>query len=62
LVKLTSPHGNIRARIAVGIGMANPGGRVKKEIKNREGFLIQVFKKWKNTNIIFFSLRVSDVS
>jgi hypothetical protein len=54
LAKLTSPHGNIRARIAVGIDMVKPGGRVEKEIKNREGFLIQVFKRWKNINVILF--------
>jgi hypothetical protein len=29
--------------IPVAIGVAKPGGRVKKEIKNREGFLIQKF-------------------
>jgi hypothetical protein len=28
----------------VGIGVAKSGGRVKKEIKNREGFMIQVFR------------------
>jgi hypothetical protein len=26
----------------------------EKEIKNREGFLIQVFKRWKGINIILF--------
>jgi hypothetical protein len=30
-----------------------PGGRVKK-IKNREGFLMKVFKRWKGINIILF--------
>jgi hypothetical protein len=32
------------------------GGRVKKEINNKEGFLIQIFKRWNNINIILFSL------
>jgi hypothetical protein len=31
------------------------GGRVKKEINNKEGFLMQVFKRWNNINIILFS-------
>jgi hypothetical protein len=43
LTKLTSPRVNIRVPIPVAIGVAKPGGRVKKEIKNREGFLIQKF-------------------
>jgi hypothetical protein len=33
---------------------AKSGGRVKKEINNREGFLMQVFKRWKDINIILF--------
>jgi hypothetical protein len=37
--------------------VAKPGGRVKKEIKNREGFPIQVFKRWKNINITLFLSR-----
>jgi hypothetical protein len=41
--------------------VAKAGGRVKK-IKNREEFLIQVFKRWKSINIICLSLRVPDVS
>jgi hypothetical protein len=34
--------------------VAKPGGRVKKEIKNKKGFLIQIFKRWKGINIILF--------
>jgi hypothetical protein len=34
--------------------VAKPGGKVKKEIKNRDGFLIQVFKRWNGINIILF--------
>jgi hypothetical protein len=30
LAKLTSPRGNIRAHIPIGIGVAKPGARVKK--------------------------------
>jgi hypothetical protein len=54
LAKLTSPCVNICTPIPVGIGMAKIGGRVIKEIKNREGFLMQVFKRWKGINIILF--------
>jgi hypothetical protein len=54
LAKITSPRGNICALIRVGISVAKPGGRVKKEIKNREGFLMKVFKTWKGINIIVF--------
>jgi hypothetical protein len=45
LTKLISPRGNIHTPIWVGIGVAKLGGRVKKEIKNRERFMIQVFKR-----------------
>jgi hypothetical protein len=38
----------------VAIGVFALGGRVKKEIKNMEGFLMQVFKRWKVTNKILF--------
>jgi hypothetical protein len=38
------------------------GGRGKTEIKNKEGFLIQVLKRWKGINIILFLFKVSDVS
>jgi hypothetical protein len=31
-----SPHGNIHVRTAVGIDVAKPDGRVKKEINNGE--------------------------
>jgi hypothetical protein len=34
----------------------------EKEIKNREGFLIQVFKRWKGINIILFLSYVLDAS
>jgi hypothetical protein len=33
LAKLTSPHGNIRAPIAVGISMGKPGGMGEKRNK-----------------------------
>jgi hypothetical protein len=49
---------NMRVSIQVGIGVlprVKPGGRVKKEIKN-EGFLMQVFKSWKDINITLFLL------
>jgi hypothetical protein len=36
LAKLTSPHTYIHAQIVVAIGLFLVGGRVKKEIKNRE--------------------------
>jgi hypothetical protein len=58
--KLTSnslappPLGNICTPIQVGIGVAKPGGRVKKEINTGKGFLMQVFKRWKDINIILF--------
>jgi hypothetical protein len=54
LARLSSPRENIHAPISVAIGVSKPHGRVKKEIKNREGFLIQVFKRWKSINIILF--------
>jgi hypothetical protein len=44
------PHAEIYALFDIGV--AKPGGRVKKEIKNREWFLIQVFKRLKGINII----------
>jgi hypothetical protein len=47
--------------IRVGI-VAKLGERVKKEIKNKEGFLMQHFKSWKDIKIICLSLRVPDVS
>jgi hypothetical protein len=47
------PCGNIRVPIQVGI-VAKLGERVKKEIKNKEGFLMQHFKSWKDINIILF--------
>jgi hypothetical protein len=34
--------------------VAKPGGRVKKEINTGKGFLMQVFKRWKDINIILF--------
>jgi hypothetical protein len=34
--------------------VAKIGGRVEKEIKNRETSFIQVFKRWKGINIILF--------
>jgi hypothetical protein len=40
LAKLTSPRAYMRARIVVAIGVSFVGGRVKKEIKNREGFFM----------------------
>jgi hypothetical protein len=49
----TPPCGNIRVPIQVGI-VAKLGERVKKEIKNKEGFLMQHFKSWKDINIILF--------
>jgi hypothetical protein len=36
------------------LGDALNSGRVKKEINNKEGFLMQVFKRWKCINIILF--------
>jgi hypothetical protein len=54
LAKITSPRRNICAFIRVGISVAKPGGRVKKEIKNREGFLMKVFKACKGINTIVF--------
>jgi hypothetical protein len=60
--KLTSPRVNIRALIPVAVGVAKSSGRVKKEIKNREGFLIQVLKRSKCINIILFLFQVYDVS
>jgi hypothetical protein len=40
LAKLTSPRVYMRAWIVVAIGGFPLGGRVKKEIKNREGILM----------------------
>jgi hypothetical protein len=40
LAKLTSPHAYMRARVVVATRRFPVGGRVKKEIKNREGFLM----------------------
>jgi hypothetical protein len=36
------------------LGDALNSGRVKNEINNKEGFLMQVFKRWKRINIILF--------
>ena len=50
LEKISLERANIRARFRFGIGVSHeekPGVRVKKEIKNREGFLMQIYKERK---------------
>jgi hypothetical protein len=53
------PQEEIYAPIRVGIAVAKPDEKVKKEIKNREVFLIQIFKRWKGINIILFPFQDS---
>jgi len=50
LEKTCLERANICARLRFGIGVSHeekPGVRVKKEIKNREGFLMQIYKERK---------------
>ena len=54
---------NIRARLRFGIGVSHeekPGGMVKKEIKNREGFLMQIYNRerkiWQVKNSKFLKM------
>jgi hypothetical protein len=44
----------MRAWIVVAIGVSPLDGRVKKEKKNREWFMMEVSKWWKGINIILF--------
>jgi hypothetical protein len=58
VAKLTSPRVDIHADpswVLVLLPRAKQvGGRVKREINNKEGFLMQVFKRWNDTNMILF--------
>jgi len=63
LEKTCLERANIRARLRFGIGVSHkekPGGRVKKEIKNREGFLMQIYKRerkiWQVKNSKFLEM------
>jgi hypothetical protein len=49
----TLEHVNIRARLTVGIVVCRRW-EGEKDINNREGFMMQVFKRWKSINIILF--------
>jgi hypothetical protein len=57
LEKISLQHLNIRACTRLDINVS-PGmersERMKKEINDTKEFLMRVFKRWKNTNIILF--------
>jgi hypothetical protein len=55
----TSTYRNIHASIRVGISVSltrQTRWEGEKEIKNIEGFLMQLFKWWEDINIILFLL------
>jgi hypothetical protein len=56
LAKLTSPQRKTRTLILVGIDVSHEQVRAEgeKEIKDREGSLMQVFKSYNDINIILF--------
>jgi hypothetical protein len=62
LEKTCLERANIRVRLRFGIIVSHekPGGKVKKEIKNREGFLMQIYKRerkiWQVKNSKFLEM------